>query len=136
MEFVTQIIDDNGFYPQYGMAVDKNKGVEVACIMEPESCYPWLVSKFAEPDVEEAVFAIDRARDASPRSVGLTYDDFLTIVVFNRGKGVVVGVCEYVPKTKQMMPIDWNNVIWNGIIKQEFYNAREMIKRRAMERGL
>ncbi len=134
MEFVELSIDDKGFYPQYGMAIDDEDKVEMACIVEVESCHMWMLSKFVDRSVKEAVFAIDRHRDASPRSVGLTYDDFLTIVLYNRGKGVTVGICEYVPRTKQMQPIDWGNKVWNEVVKQEFLTRAKMARENFKER--
>jgi hypothetical protein len=126
--FAGNTIGDEGFFPFYGMSQGSDRKVELAAITTPLLCYQWFISKIASDLSEEVVFAIDRYRVDNERSKSITLDDFLTVVYYKRGSGIAVGVIEYVPKTRLMNPVDWNNQAWVEAVKQEILSVGEAMK--------
>lgn len=110
---------EKGVHPQVCLVKDSEGQAFHALDLSPEQIIDHVCSVIQDKQPTEFVLGIDRS---SRSNQDLEFDDFLSIYWYVNGE-ILTGIVDYVPaedpEDQVWRPVNWNNHIWNNILRKE-----------------
>ena len=129
-DYVADMIDERGVYPEPGLAVFKDGRRELAAIDDPNSVILWFWDKIANCQAVEVICGVDRY--TAPEQ-GTEFRDVVTCVYWADGlddkdwaKSFRVGVINYQPEPRIVRPFDFDNTFWTNKMSAELARQRPL----------
>jgi hypothetical protein len=114
-------VQPEGFPLQHAMALDNDNGVTVYALdLNPTQIYLTMLQQRLERDPTEMVFALDRFAGANQ---GTTLGDLLAGHYYKKGDGWTPFIIEYRYEPRLIKPINWGNLFWNNMLRDEMRNG-------------